>query len=526
MSAVPMLLVVLLELSAGPCVDGEILKSNRRGLSRLQLREASHPAAGPCAMPAAVTGHRGSGCSVPGCPSKAGVPEKSMAAFVEAAMLGIDEVELDVWLTKDNKLLVFHGGESYDGGVLSETVVAPRTVKVEESTYDEMDKAGHLYLRVPWVESVRKLPHKAGVPEKSMAAFVEAAMLGIDEVELDVWLTKDNRLLVFHGGESYDGGVLSETVVAPRTVKVEESTYDEMDKAGHLYLRVPWVESVRKLPQYCDKAVELPVADYAKASATEKQTFSEAYEKDTTVATYKGEKLKVPLLEDVFHTFCRPECPLRLAFNVEIKGSKPQATTEVLKLAEKYGGRECVRKISSFSWLPPDNAQTLCNDQKWKSKTELTQAEVEQCPNGFVPADLLANAKNGMGIEIGVLFNRGPAKAHLPSSDRMVAILHHFSANWAHVTYKAQFESWDRTVALHKANKKVLAWYGGHAEDSLETFEEQAAHGVDALCCNQIEDAILEFCHLNQTASHGQQQQHEMLIPVPVSAPGVLVMGM
>ncbi|CEL92286.1 unnamed protein product [Vitrella brassicaformis CCMP3155] len=299
-------------------------------------------------------------------------------------------------------------------------------------------------------------PSKAGVPENSMAAFVEAAMLGIDEVELDVWLTKDNKLLVFHGGESYDGGVLSETVVAPRTVKVEESTYDEMDKAGHLYLRVPWVESVRKLPQ--------------------------------------------------------PECPLRLAFNVEIKGSKPQATTEVLKLAEKYGGRECVRKISSFSWLPPDNAQTLCNDQKWKSKTELTQAEVEQCPNGFVPADLLANAKNGMGIEVAVLFNN--VNSLLPSSGRMLTIINHFSANWAHIYYPAQDEHWDRTVALHKANKKVLTWYGGHAEDPLETFEEQAAHGVDAVCCNQIEDAILEFCHL---ASHGQQQQHEMMIPVPVS---------
>jgi glycerophosphoryl diester phosphodiesterase len=53
-----------------------------------------------------VEGHRGAGYLE---------PENSIKAFKRAIEIGLDGVELDVWLTKDNVAVVVHG---YDGGVI------------------------------------------------------------------------------------------------------------------------------------------------------------------------------------------------------------------------------------------------------------------------------------------------------------------------------------------------------------------------------------------------------------------------
>ncbi len=52
-------------------------------------------------MVSEIWGHRG-------CRGKDGVPENSVPAFVEALKGGAQGIELDVWLTKDGKLVVFH----------------------------------------------------------------------------------------------------------------------------------------------------------------------------------------------------------------------------------------------------------------------------------------------------------------------------------------------------------------------------------------------------------------------------------
>jgi len=53
-----------------------------------------------------IEGHRGAGYLE---------PENSIKAFKRAAEVGLDGVELDVWLTKDNVAVVVHG---HDGGVV------------------------------------------------------------------------------------------------------------------------------------------------------------------------------------------------------------------------------------------------------------------------------------------------------------------------------------------------------------------------------------------------------------------------
>jgi len=55
-------------------------------------------------------------------------------------------------------------------------------------------------------EKVLVIGHRGGIgkyPENSLLAFVEAIKTGADGVELDVWLTKDGRVIVMHD-ESID----------------------------------------------------------------------------------------------------------------------------------------------------------------------------------------------------------------------------------------------------------------------------------------------------------------------------------
>ena len=48
------------------------------------------------------------------------------------------------------------------------------------------------------------IAHKGGFkPDNSLRAFKEAIRHGFEGIEFDVWLSKDNVLMVLHGG--YDG---------------------------------------------------------------------------------------------------------------------------------------------------------------------------------------------------------------------------------------------------------------------------------------------------------------------------------
>eukprot|EP00386_Alphamonas_edax_P014975 GDKI01045822.1.p1 GENE.GDKI01045822.1~~GDKI01045822.1.p1 ORF type:complete len:120 (-),score=24.77 GDKI01045822.1:2-361(-) len=92
--------------------------------------------------PVPLYGHRGFGCSMPGCASD--VAENSMEAFSLAVQHQADGIELDVWLTKDGKLVVAHGGPSDEGGHMDETILAPHEVMIEESKWSDMEQTAEL----------------------------------------------------------------------------------------------------------------------------------------------------------------------------------------------------------------------------------------------------------------------------------------------------------------------------------------------------------------------------------------------
>eukprot|EP01041_Mallomonas_annulata_P008781 gene8781-18159_t len=106
------------------------LLHNRRTIDKAQIK---------------VIGHRGS--------RNEGLPENSIAAFKDAVSVGVDMVELDVWLTTDNKVIVFHdkSTERMTGGeqnVLVSTVSYDELPKIKPQT-GQRERCS-LFLEVDW----------------------------------------------------------------------------------------------------------------------------------------------------------------------------------------------------------------------------------------------------------------------------------------------------------------------------------------------------------------------------------------
>ncbi len=136
-------------------------------------------------------------------------------------------------------------------------------------------------------------------PENTLRAFKRAVELGIDSVELDVWLTKDKQIVVIHGKD--DGDISATT-------------------DGH------------------GKVTELTLAELHKFDAG------------------KGEK--TPLLKDVLE-LCRDKAFV----NIEIKPNQSsEVVKEVLQMVEKLGMYTgCC--ISSFEHSFLDLARSIAKDK-------------------------------------------------------------------------------------------------------------------------------------------------------------------
>ncbi|MCO6041162.1 glycerophosphodiester phosphodiesterase family protein [Thermococcus alcaliphilus] len=105
-------------------------------------------------------------------------------------------------------------------------------------------------------EKILVIGHRGGIgkyPENSLLAFVEAIKAGADGVELDVWLTKDGRVIVMHD-ESIDR-------TSNLRGKQKEMTLDELKKADlGMGQKIPTLEEVfEALPK--DSLINVEIKD-------------------------------------------------------------------------------------------------------------------------------------------------------------------------------------------------------------------------------------------------------------------------
>eukprot|EP01066_Platyproteum_vivax_P011455 Platyproteum_vivax@DN5205_c0_g1_i2.p1 len=214
-----------------------------------------------------------------------------------------------------------------------------------------------------------------------MKAAVDA---GMKAVEIDVWLTKDNEVIVVNAAK--DGNV-SETVGGNwNTESVEWRSLPKRLTA----LKPAWLTTVGGDRKQCE--------DYCLADADSVQRVWNAY-REVQGDPANGHLLT---LEEMLSQFQDS-----LQFNVELKGTKAELGPKVVKIMEKFKPG-VVSRISSFGWITKDGYN----------------------PNNL-PVDLLQPIL-ASGVPLGLLAST-PYKDNTTDTDWLLHAMEDHGCEWLHI---------------------------------------------------------------------------------------------
>lgn len=178
----------------------------------------------------------------------------------------------------------------------------------------------------------------AQVPENTIDAFQQGLIDGADALELDVRLSKDDVIVVFHDEDAWR--------LARRREYVNKSTWSEIQE---------W---------------DLSAASY----------------QDSMVHHFTTRSYRVPSLEEVLKAF--PDVPL----NVDIKVSSLRLTSLVIELIRRYDAMNRVR-LTSPHW----QVHQMLHALRYEGLVGLSQLEVAMVY--FLPESLIPNW-SGRAIQI------------------------------------------------------------------------------------------------------------------------------
>ncbi len=159
---------------------------------------------------------------------------------------------------------------------------------------------GNIFYKPSQYTYMLVLGHKgysAKYPENTIIAFQKAIEYGADGVELDVWLSKDGRVVVNHDPtlkEHYNANI-----------KIKESTLEELRFYKYEDQTIPTLEEVYEaLPESAIINVEIkdvdatiPALNIAKKyNALKRTLFSSFHEKALELLREEGDEIKIALL--------------------------------------------------------------------------------------------------------------------------------------------------------------------------------------------------------------------------------------
>ncbi|GFE54185.1 glycerophosphoryl diester phosphodiesterase [Babesia ovis] len=311
-------------------------------------------------------------------------------------------------------------------------------------------------------------------PENSITSFREARRIGADGIELDVFLSKNNELLVLHGYTSKNClnlTTLGSDGASGVKLLTENDLVETTDlRAQDLKLKKPW----RLLQNFLD--IDDILNNHRKNITASFQSYLNNLEQADT-------KECVPTLEQVF-----TELGDTVKYDIELKGSNTNLGLRVLEVLEKFPELDVV--ISSFQWLPPELD---------KNSPHYNQA-VEQLPNGKDVVDLLRPlVNNRLGIPLALLFNNETSE--LPSIDRIVECVNHYGAKWVSLSHdfwktenpivgagvKGKDAVSHLVSELHEKGIKTMTYFLESTHDTEEDINVQLESGLDAICPNDVQ---------------------------------------
>nr|BAN65411.1 glycerophosphoryl diester phosphodiesterase, putative [Babesia bovis] len=309
-------------------------------------------------------------------------------------------------------------------------------------------------------------------PENSMTSFREAQRIGADGIELDVFLSKNNELLVMHGYLQKHSLCLT-TMKRKADSGIQRFNTDNYVESEDVHATDLVLKKPRRLTQ---KSIELQEIPQHNGSNTDifEEYISNMEQWDS------GEC--VPTLDQVLVEFGDS-----LKYDIELKGSNVDLGLRVLDVLSKHPGLDVV--ISSFQWVAPN----------LNLSSSHANNPLEQYPNGTDVVDLLGPLiNNKLNIPIALLFNNETSE--LPSLERIVECCRHYNATWAVVSH----EFWKMGTPIlgsdvkgkeavpylvnymHDHGLKVMSYFLESRPDSDEELQVQIESGMDAVCPNDV----------------------------------------
>ncbi|KAK2960928.1 hypothetical protein BLNAU_4015 [Blattamonas nauphoetae] len=260
-------------------------------------------------------------------------------------------------------------------------------------------------------------------PENTIASALHALEVGAYAVELDVWISKDDQLMISHRNHvdgSKDDLFASITPgLGTTTPRPDQFEY----KTRSLYpMKAPWSKDRR------------PRAEY----------LSDRY----TVA-----HIPITLLPTLGE-YLDGVCPTGKKIVVEMKGNDARLPLRVVQEIEKHNAFDCIHAISSFEWNYANTA-------------------VHQ-------ADLFESIKNETRVKRALLYSSSQPSGN----DFILTAADHYNASFIHPKCTALDARWNSTIInAHRKGLEVMCYFGSQI-DTFTHFDTAMQYGVDEICTN------------------------------------------
>lgn len=449
----------------------------------------------------AIVGHRGSGASAVGGTSI--YPENSLFSFKSALNEEADGIEFDVWLTKDNEVVVIHGTED---GYVGETVVSDnplKNYKIEDLTSEEIR---NLHFREPWILIAEKTCDECEVDQANKNAIFSALSEDEKEEKRKEYKNFEKRYMSVQEIEQIekfcDERLLNSTRVNKKNqvntteskelyyetdTKFSETTCsDEGRRESSVFEKKQMVEKENEEEkdfeknikcEHCKGIYEMFITNRLCDMEKKKMFFK-------VLTTY----YHVPSLRDVLDLSKN-----KISYDIELKGTKENIGLYILDILKDYENLDV--KISSFQWVLHDEKIT----NKMHKKKDLEKVDCSAYPYYNVNRiDLLKVLRNNiLNIPVALLF---PAENVFPSFNSIINTMNYYNAQWAHFSYllgrqpivlncnkKNKIISVNDFVKLmHRNKRKIMIYWGSEEKDCKEDILFFLKLKVDSICTNDV----------------------------------------
>lgn len=433
-----------------------------------------------------VIGHRGCGSSSVGGTSV--YPENSLFSFKKAFDLEIDGVELDVWLTKDDQIVVLHGTTD---GKLGHTLLLDENIKdsyVEELTSEEIQS---FHFKEPWIltQPVEKKHDIEGKDQQEGEDTIEEMFnfSRLSENEKNkrtiAYGASNDMYMNLQENEQIEKIVHAKSVLdfVKKNIEEEEDMQTECTDEG-----TKENEDRKEEEQQFIGTIKCKHCKIIYQSFLEQKKYT--LQKKQVIFNYLSMFYHVPLLKNILDIFKDT-----LSYDIELKGSKEQLGVHLLELLKDYSYLKI--KFSSFHWVLQDDQIK----KKIHKNKNLKQVDYASYPFYNVrKIDLLKVLRNNkLNIPIALLFEKDTI---MPNINTILCSMKYYSAEWVHFSYtlnqhpiilncnkKNKIISTEEFIQiLHKNKKKIMIYWGSQDKDLREDVLFYIKAKVNSICPNDI----------------------------------------